>query len=298
MLLEQGANVGSAFEVGVPDDVRSLIGRRELFFAPVALILFVAASLKAYQLQSLPFLFDSPIESRTLNVLAIVVEYAASVWLITQIGVKYSRVFAILMFFVFLLFALRSLFRGESSCGCFGNVTVHPVFTVLIDIFALILLVNWNGKLAISVRQQLLVSIVPVVMSVVMIGNIFAREVVIFDGLHSPTEKSIVLLEPSAFSGKSFPLADYLTPMSGQKPALERDHWKVVFVRDDCPDCDRYIRSLDGAEGPHALVLLPPIKSKSRTDTPNIKWFMLSDEFDWFAQTPLIVELHDGVVTP
>lgn len=72
------------------------------------------------------------------NVLIIQLELVLALWLLSRIRIHLS-VFATALFFLFAVAAnLNAIWLGKSSCGCFGNIEVPPVFTLGLNIVFLL----------------------------------------------------------------------------------------------------------------------------------------------------------------
>ncbi|MDR3108275.1 MAG: hypothetical protein LBU65_01130 [Planctomycetaceae bacterium] len=97
-------------------------------------VLLTAATLKAWQLATEPVLGEVLLHSRLLNVLVVEFEIFFSFWLITGLLPKLTRLASIVLFLIFALMSLLKAVTGETSCGCFGAVTVNPWITSVFDI--------------------------------------------------------------------------------------------------------------------------------------------------------------------
>jgi hypothetical protein len=99
-----------------------------------AMFLLVAALLKASDNG------NSGLYSPSLKVLATYVEFIVGALLLLKWLPFFSWVFSCSLFFVFMIFGFNIALSGYSDCGCFGFVKMDLFITVLLDIFALLLL--------------------------------------------------------------------------------------------------------------------------------------------------------------
>ncbi|MDR1477898.1 MAG: hypothetical protein LBJ00_03045 [Planctomycetaceae bacterium] len=106
----------------------------------VALILLVAASLKAHQLSTTPTLDNEIFHSRWFNVLVVEFELFFGLWMAFGFFPKITRLTAIGCFLIFVVVSCYKALSGETSCGCFGAVAVHPWVTMMFDCGVVILL--------------------------------------------------------------------------------------------------------------------------------------------------------------
>jgi len=102
----------------------------------VAAILLLAAGLKAYQLATAPLppvvqdsvftpLFEL-LNDRYLLMAVVVGEILFALILIADIWRQWAWLLSLLGFSAFALVSLMKGVSGESSCGCFGTVTINP----------------------------------------------------------------------------------------------------------------------------------------------------------------------------
>ncbi|MDR3110052.1 MAG: hypothetical protein LBU65_10275, partial [Planctomycetaceae bacterium] len=97
-------------------------------------VLLTAATFKAWQLATVSVLGEGLLHSRLLNVLVVEFEIFFSFWLITGLLPKLTWLASIVLFSAFTIVSLLKAVTGETSCGCFGNVTVNPWITALFDL--------------------------------------------------------------------------------------------------------------------------------------------------------------------
>lgn len=118
-------------------------------------------------------------------------------------------------------------------------------------------------------------------------------------------ESSIVVLDPEKWLGKPFPLRDYID--LGEQ--LVNGRWTVVLYHQSCPKCQTLVAEYEALSEDTlsfddkdrvALIEIPPFAAK-RTDRQiaksSLHYGRLFHDRDWFAQTPVVLEIVDGVVT-
>jgi hypothetical protein len=118
------------------------------------------------------------------------------------------------------------------------------------------------------------------------------------------TDASAVFLDPRSWAGKRFPLTKYIDIGS----ALERGHWRLVFIRPGCPYCEEALRPLlsnahltaKGDDTRWALIELPSLTANTPSlpliRRSNIKWGQLQPDKTWVANVPFTITVADGVV--
>ena len=126
----------------------------------------------------------------------------------------------------------------------------------------------------------------------------------------------VVVLEPTKWVGKRFPLLpfieDLLGPLKpGERPLRERlaeGDWIVVLYHHDCPECRKAIpkyaelarQTAADANGPRvALVEVPPFGDANAIGVSLDAEYVcarLSDEKEWFVESPMEIEMRRGVI--
>ena len=110
----------------------------------VAGILFLAAGLKAYQLATapLPPVVQSSVFTPLLELLndryflmgVVVSEILFALILVVDIWRQWTWLLSLLGFSAFAVISMIKGLSGESSCGCFGTITVNPWITLGLDL--------------------------------------------------------------------------------------------------------------------------------------------------------------------
>ncbi|MDR0608558.1 MAG: hypothetical protein LBG58_00420, partial [Planctomycetaceae bacterium] len=107
----------------------------------VALVLLVAAMLKAYQLATTPTLGESLLHARWFNIFVVEFELFFGIWLFFGLLPKLTHWMSVGLFSIFLVFSFHKTISGATTCGCWGNVEIPPIYTVLLDVFVIGLLI-------------------------------------------------------------------------------------------------------------------------------------------------------------
>ncbi|MCL2305784.1 MAG: hypothetical protein FWC43_10615, partial [Planctomycetaceae bacterium] len=123
----------------------------------VAAILLLAAGLKAYQLATAPLtpvvqgsIFTPWLElfnDRYFLMVVVVGEILFALVLIAGIWRQWMWLLSLLGFTAFMLVSLIKGLSGESSCGCWGTITVSPWITVGFDLAIVILLTIFRERI-------------------------------------------------------------------------------------------------------------------------------------------------------
>ena len=117
-----------------------------------------------------------------------------------------------------------------------------------------------------------------------------------------PTGNSLVVLAPETWVGQHFPLESYLD-VGGQ---VMQGQWVIVLYHADCETCRKVIPEYerlaqgDPAAPRVAFVEMPPYAATpaDRLVSPSSAALQgrLSAQREWFAKTPIVLELSDGKV--
>jgi hypothetical protein len=115
---------------------------------------------------------------------------------------------------------------------------------------------------------------------------------------------SRVIIDPKAWAGQPFPLAEYIDV----GPELKTSRWIAVFYHRSCPKClealpqyELMAQDLAGKPGAPriALIEMPPYASPD-TQAPAVRSNCLVGKLDdskkWIAETPLTITLADGII--
>jgi hypothetical protein len=236
---------------------------------------------------------------------AVEFELVFGLWLLVGFCPRGTRRVALACFGVFALVSAGKALAGEDSCGCFGLVVVNPWYSAVLDAGAIVALVfagpglrGQKSRTLFSRAEFTVFAGLLVVPSAVLMGR-FTPATLHGDGAIGG-EGAVVLLEPESCVGRRLPLVSYVD--IGSK--LVAGNWTVVLYRHDCPKCHALIdrlaqqaRSKLAGRDPVALIEVPPFASDdSQFRISGFSYGRLSDTYDWFVTTPVLMRLRNGTV--
>jgi hypothetical protein len=219
------------------------------------------------------------------------------------------RLLLFMLFACFAGYATYLLTTDAKSCGCFGAVTVPPVWTLSLDIFVLTLLWKWRpqqdaaDKRTIAAFGWMKWSVVYATMAMPATIVLLARQPAVLSDEDSLVDMgSIVILEPETWVGQPLPIVSEVDV--GHE--LTTGEWLVVLYHHDCQKCqqatplyrERAVQ-LAHAGDPRRIALIetPPHAAQfSKLNTIPCLEGRLSDEREWFVQTPVEITLKEGKV--
>jgi uncharacterized membrane protein YphA (DoxX/SURF4 family) len=269
----------------------------------VAAVLLIAAGLKAHQLVTVPSLSAGLFHARSFNILVVEFELFFGIWLIFGLLPKLTWLVSIACFVTFALVVWFRFFTGEVSCGCFGRVEVPPLYTAMFDLAMIGMLIMFRPKVkwlceGVDVKYYL----VNYIMLVVPLGC-FVLWQISFTDMDQLKEVgqvlnrgSVVQLEPREWIGKEFPLRRYCDV--GEE--LVTGHWLVLLSRTGCADCQEAKSCvLELGKTKNCRVAILKMNDDGVGFGFNGSDFLsgsLSREITWFAETPIALELQNGIV--
>ena len=112
-----------------------------------ALVLFVAALLKGYQLSTEPVIGQNLLESRGFLMAVVEFELFFALWLVFGPWPRQTWAAALGLFALFTCVSLYKALAGHASCGCFGRVPVNPWLTSALDLTLVLSLLRWRPHL-------------------------------------------------------------------------------------------------------------------------------------------------------
>ncbi|MDR2644238.1 MAG: hypothetical protein LBC74_15770 [Planctomycetaceae bacterium] len=174
----------------------------------IAVILLIAAVLKAHQLATTPLLGEGLLHNRWFNIFVVEFELFFGIWLIFGLLPKLTWLATIGLFSIFSVISFYEAISGFKSCNCFGNVTVNPWITMAFDLMItgllLILLpkknifhkkIFWKGLTGLKQKIKIVavVGIWLVVTVPIMLAMLSVNIVTLTEESHlSENEKSIL----------------------------------------------------------------------------------------------------------
>jgi hypothetical protein len=265
--------------------------------------------LKIHQLLTEPIISKGFWESWLFFVIQIPLELGLGIWLVSGLFRKAAWMIAVLAFGLFIAVTLQKGLIGAESCGCFGRVKVNPWVTLsAVDIPLFLGLVIFRPK-----GLKLLPPPWPSALHFfgVAIPTFIAFSIIIpvlvFNKPPDKTDKYEVIKPAEwiadAQTHKEWPMLKYID-IAG---VLKSNIVVVVLYDTECETChkaiplyDQMARDMAGNEDAirFALIEIPPYASGKDdivpADTPCLQG-RLDASKKWYAQTPLVVVLADGV---
>jgi hypothetical protein len=261
----------------------------------VAIVLLFAATLKWHQIATSVYPSHLILGSRSVSIFVVVLEFILASLLIIGAYAKYVRWAAVIVFGCFLTFSVNKYLSGESSCNCFGEFSISPIASSLLDIGVIALLL-WAKDEALRLFHPKVTAAVCMLLSMLIVVSSWKVNSRKFGQLGVIEGKQgIVVLEPQEWKGSRFHLADFVDGsdriMSGS--------WQVILTKHDCKKCQNLLSSLRSYTNKNlniALVELPPFGSNHEKGSGRFVKLKLSDDYEWFAETPVCIQLSDGKV--
>lgn len=289
------------------------------------LLLIVTAILKAIQLVSeTAATLTSPLGGWLLP-MQVGVELGIGLFVLSGLYWRQLRWIALAIFAAFAAYSLSLALVGAASCGCFGPIKVHPWWTFLLDMAIVLgLLVSMRRSQRESPRpfgerlgegsQQQTLDCTPSpilqgswtfntqcltgavvalsVLSTALLVRYADSRTASADGLLTKAG-DLVILEPEKWIGKPLPIAEFIDH------DLSRGDWIVLLHRHDCPDCEEAVPHYErlAIARQVALVEVPPYGEPQAAASGAAHCGRLNADREWFVQTPVEIQLTDGVVT-
>lgn len=211
---------------------------------------------------------------------------------------------------VFLAFGIFSSIRaisGESSCGCFGPVEVHPFASALVDLSIVAAISKLKPALVCSestsdfryVRQSGAVTCILITSALATFAVVRSASAIDLSDHFTEDLPRLVKIDPEKWHGQECPIFRHLSGKGAS--ALSHEKWIVVLYRNGCEECDEVLSSL--------ARLAPSMKSQGfgvaaicvdgnvdSSGGDNILWDGLSPNATWLVDTPTILFVRNGVV--
>jgi hypothetical protein len=279
----------------------------------VAGILLLAAGLKAYQLATAPLppvvqdsVFTPLLElfnDRYFQMAVVVGEILFALVLIAGIALQYTWLLSILGFSVFTLVSLMKGLSGETSCGCFGTIEVNPWITMVFDLVIVACLAVFRERIDWSFppldRKKVLAVLVawtclagPALFFMLSLKQ--QPHATLGTEFTGPDGRVMILLEPESWIGKEFPLITRFVEPEGSDVLLSGT-WQVLLVQPDCPECHQKMAELEATRPENVAIVVIPSRSGNEMLQTSFPAFVLDRRNGWFAETPVVVKLVEGV---
>ena len=274
----------------------------------LALILLVAAALKAHQLATEPVANNGIFSYRWSLMAMVEFEIVLGLWLLSGLHKRLVWFVSTSCFSLFTCITLYKALSGEASCGCFGTVEVSPWYTLTLDVAAVVALSIFRPNLHRPERAnhywlRFAVALVIVLAAGIPAGlamDSYTPAALTAEG-QVTGDSEFVVLEPQEWTGKQFPLIDHIDIGS----QLAKGDWVVLLYHHDCPQCAEAVpayeqmgRELAGNENylRIAIIEVPPYGPNKECKDCFCLHGSLSNTKDWFVATPVVALLSNGEV--
>ncbi|GHT12493.1 hypothetical protein FACS1894170_07380 [Planctomycetales bacterium] len=282
----------------------------------IAAVLILAAGLKAYQLATVPLPpvvqnsvftpFLELLNHRYLLIFVVEAEILFALFLISGFAQPYTWLISLCTFSAFSVVSAMKGLSGEGSCGCFGAFTVNPWYTMTFDAAVVIFLsivhprLNFEFKYSTPDRRKL--KIIFVVWLMLAIPSLFVMlsvkqsHVAIGTETIDPYGNKMISIEPETWIDKELPLIDRLAQPENGK-TLQNGTWTVILVQADCQKCHKLLAELEETDISTTVLIEIPVPSNHVLPKTAIPVFKLDGGNGWFAITPCIIMVSNGICT-
>lgn len=281
-------------------------------------LLLVAAALKAWQFITSPVPAAPSVLPPRLYPALISAELFLGLWLVCGLFPSLARRVAIGAFAVFAAYTAYEGFLGRNSCGCFGKVAVNPWVTLVIDTTVVLLLLFMAKPAALLQTQRKSGPAVALLIAVGVAAGAAAavlhpKPVAIGHGLISDNHGRLVILEPGRWVGHRLPVLNDIVAQVGNMPlasTLGTGRWVVLMYHASCGECERTIPTYQRAAQksqesgrPLRMAFVRVASNIDKSASPvracsgKMVWGILNTSHQWFATTPVAVEMENGKVT-
>jgi hypothetical protein len=272
----------------------------------VGLVLIAAAVLKAVEIVANPTVALAM--GRWLLPVQIGIELGIGLIALSGLYWRQLRWLAIVLFTAFAAYSLYLATTGATSCGCFGPVRIHPWWTFSFDLAVVLGLLLSQHLLTPDTRHltpsssniqhptsstQLPAFVIAIsAVTVALLVRYIDHRTASAEGIVA-TDSGLVILEPEKWIGKELPIADDIDL------DLSHGEWTAALHRHDCPACHAALPTYEelASMGKNvALIEVPPFGNMNLSESDCVHG-QLTDDREWFVQTPVEIKLQDGIVT-
>jgi len=264
-------------------------------------LLVAAAFLKAHEY--IVNSFGPPTTLEKVSETSIVeAELALGLWMLFGLSARLSRLLSIGCFACFAAVSVYKTVNGDSSCGCFGMLSLRPWQMLIFDTAAIAALLLCRPSSP-SARKgaprglRLLVFVTVLFWPAVTLAFLINRPAV---------GTGRVVLRPEDWRGRCLPLLSHIDIGS----RLAAGAWTVILYRRNCEACRTAIanyeeRARTSESGPGtdrvALVEVPPYGEAGSAEVRRGTHFVLGrldNSRNWSVRTPTEIALRDCIVVP
>jgi hypothetical protein len=282
----------------------------------IAIILLIAAGLKAHQLATTPI--PPPVQGSLFTPLLVMLSHRWLLMIIVEAEILFALILfsgilrqltwlvSLLCFIAFSAVTTMKWLSGESSCGCFGVVTVPPIIMGIIDLIIVILLVVFREpfktgdfKLSTKVDKKLgfviliwLSLAIPVFLAMNSLQQ--SSHPTLGIEFTSPDGKRMIQLEPENWVGKKFPLTSRFEQTANYEMLLQGT-WMIILIHTECQKCLQVISSMEKQNHKNIAIIEIPSDTVSPPIKTDFPYFKLDENNSWYITTPTIIKLSDGI---
>lgn len=282
---------------------RLILNRIVMWIA--GLVLLFAATTKYLMIMNAPILSKSFWQSRDFFLIHIFLTTGLGIWLLCGLFRKAAWLLSVLTFTVFILDTGYKIAIGAASCGCFGRVELNPWITMLainVPIMALLLCFRPSGEKLLPPpwprAAHFFGTAVPTFLLLALI---------VFTALSytPPLETDeYKVIDHQGWVGSEFEMLEQIDVAD----SLHDGMCVVLFYHNDCPNCREAIPvyseiydeiSSFGDTTKFAFIEMPPYGDPSDSPIPDDTQCItgrVDETKKWYAATPLLVVIEDGVV--
>jgi hypothetical protein len=232
-------------------------------------------------------------------------ELGVALWLLSGVAEVWSRRAVMLLLIVFMVAAAKRLLEGHSDCGCFGAVRVPPAITLAFDLTSVVALISLERSKGRRVPERRARFETLGWMSLAVAMSVLLVVIVLPAVRFAPTfgaPKSVVVLDPSSWAGKPFPMLKYIQGESGDD--LAKGKFTVILFNHTCAPCRQYLTRISrGTPAVEATTIrlmdlapAAPVAQELASLSP-LREAPLKPGFLFSVDVPLEVSLDEGVVT-
>ncbi len=291
-------------------------------------VLLCAAAVNAWQFTNSPASLAGLQGTPGFDPALVGFEIFLGLWLISGVLRAAARKVAVGCFSVFACYTFYEAISGKINCGCFGQVHVNPWFTFILDaaiVLALAVFARRVGKIPEQSRWSqrkwpVAAAAVLGLAAGVVAAELHPNPVIAANGLATADAGKIVILEPHHWLGRRLPVLADIVSVGASRPRaagrremplsqrLAVGNWIIMFYHASCDECRATIpvyeqlAQQEALSGKRAHVAFIRVPSGSGASTRGLfhSRLPLHGTLDaghqWFATTPIVVELRDGIV--
>lgn len=253
--------------------------RHEKGIRALAAVLMIAAALKFWAL-----LFSRYPEHYRSNGQSLIILFESTFagWLWVTNRTRLARLAAKVTFGVFAIYVTTKWLSGEDTCGCFGQLSVHPLWALLLDVICLATLFLWKPEPSVSVDSEAKSNIefLAPISVILFMGPILWA---------TAGSGRVAVLTPSLWVGDVCPILDQIDTDVN----LRTGKYLIVFVRSTCRRCQDLVQEYGKLRNAEPIVILVDVPPYGDTGIGQAR---LRSNVEWFVETPSEILLENGTV--